>query len=321
MRVDLTHVSPPARRVAEQYLERVAESLCAVDPALAAETVDSLAAHVASELDAGSSEEDALRVVEALGAPDEFAAELCAAARSSETLRTSGSVLGMPFDVGLPSIEKAAARWWNPADRRLFVPRLFGIGWDLNFGALAVYLHLIEPDAEDEPFSLVSDRAFLVAALVPVALTAAVLGSYLALRGALPAELPSHWDIQGRPDEYWPARTAFMVPFLFGLVPTVWAVWTNAMRRPALSRAVTIGFASMFSSLGVAIWLLTLLTVFGDVAAWTPPTLILGSFVVPMAVLTGLARRGRRGEIEHDRARAVRSQEADEARFDERRGQ
>jgi uncharacterized membrane protein len=34
------------------------------------------------------------------------------------------------------------ARWWNPRSRRLFTPKSFGWGYDINVAALLRRLHL-----------------------------------------------------------------------------------------------------------------------------------------------------------------------------------
>ena len=49
---------------------------------------------------------------------------------------SSGTILGMPYDWRRPTAARVKSRLWNPADSRLFVPRVFGIGWDLNFARL-----------------------------------------------------------------------------------------------------------------------------------------------------------------------------------------
>jgi hypothetical protein len=48
-----------------------------------------------------------------------------------------GRLAKMPYDLRTPTPERVAARWWNPADRRLFTPKAFGWGYDLNFYWLA----------------------------------------------------------------------------------------------------------------------------------------------------------------------------------------
>ncbi|HLI39943.1 MAG TPA: DUF5808 domain-containing protein [Streptosporangiaceae bacterium] len=44
---------------------------------------------------------------------------------------------GMPYDWRKPTEERAAARLWNPGDRRLFTPKSFGWGYTVNFYWLA----------------------------------------------------------------------------------------------------------------------------------------------------------------------------------------
>lgn len=48
-----------------------------------------------------------------------------------------GHVAGVPYDFRKPSVERTKARWWNPEDRRLFTPKAYGMGYDLNFYWLA----------------------------------------------------------------------------------------------------------------------------------------------------------------------------------------
>jgi uncharacterized membrane protein len=43
-----------------------------------------------------------------------------------------GRFLKVPYDWREPTDEKVEARWWNPHDRRLFTPKVFGWGYDLN---------------------------------------------------------------------------------------------------------------------------------------------------------------------------------------------
>ena len=43
-----------------------------------------------------------------------------------------GTVIGVPYDWRRPTAARLRARWWNPADPRLFTPKSFGWGFDLN---------------------------------------------------------------------------------------------------------------------------------------------------------------------------------------------
>jgi hypothetical protein len=48
----------------------------------------------------------------------------------------TGKFLGVPYDWRRPTVERVKSRVWNPAEPRLFVPRAFGWGWDVNFARL-----------------------------------------------------------------------------------------------------------------------------------------------------------------------------------------
>ncbi|HEU5003089.1 MAG TPA: DUF5808 domain-containing protein [Actinomycetota bacterium] len=44
-----------------------------------------------------------------------------------------GKFLGMPYDWRKPTAARVKSRMWNPADPRLFTPRSYGWGYDMNF--------------------------------------------------------------------------------------------------------------------------------------------------------------------------------------------
>ncbi|MGC4943520.1 DUF5808 domain-containing protein [Kribbella sp. DT2] len=48
----------------------------------------------------------------------------------------TGKFLGVPYDWRRPTWERAKARMWNPDEPRIFTPRSYGWGWDLNFARL-----------------------------------------------------------------------------------------------------------------------------------------------------------------------------------------
>ncbi|MFI5776764.1 DUF5808 domain-containing protein [Nocardia sp. NPDC051570] len=43
-----------------------------------------------------------------------------------------GTFAGLPYDWRRPTAARIRARWWNPDDRRLFTPKSYGWGYDLN---------------------------------------------------------------------------------------------------------------------------------------------------------------------------------------------
>jgi hypothetical protein len=48
-----------------------------------------------------------------------------------------GRLARMPYDLRPPTRERIRARMWNPLDRRLFTPKAFGWGYDINLYWLA----------------------------------------------------------------------------------------------------------------------------------------------------------------------------------------
>lgn len=294
----LQQVSPEAALAVERYLAEVREAMHASEPDVIDDTVEGLLEHLSGMLDEASTSDDAQAAIAELGPIETFST---GSGQVRTAPRGSGTLLGMPYDVRMPTADRIASRWWNPQDTRLFMPRAFGIGWDLNFGAVAVRLNLIEPDAEDEPFAEVNDGAFMVAVAVPLVLTGTMLMSYLWLLPELPAQLPTHWGISGQPDGWSSRAWAFGMLFMLALLPTVYALQAVARRGSPLRRAVSVAFASLFAALSVSLWTLTLVSIFtGFSAPWFPFALIMGAVLVPAAVLVVLARIGRAAEIRSD---------------------
>jgi hypothetical protein len=54
----------------------------------------------------------------------------------------TGRYLGMPYDWRRPTAVRFKSRWWNPKDRRVFTPKWFGWGYDVNLYEVARRLHL-----------------------------------------------------------------------------------------------------------------------------------------------------------------------------------
>ena len=44
-----------------------------------------------------------------------------------------GRFAGVPYDFRRPTVARVRSRLWNQDDRRLFTPRAFGWGYDVNF--------------------------------------------------------------------------------------------------------------------------------------------------------------------------------------------
>jgi hypothetical protein len=54
----------------------------------------------------------------------------------------TGKYLGLPYDWRRPTWERVQSRWWNPKDRRIFTPKAFGWGFDINLYQVARLLGL-----------------------------------------------------------------------------------------------------------------------------------------------------------------------------------
>lgn len=54
----------------------------------------------------------------------------------------TGKFLGVPYDWRRPTVARAKSRWWNTEDRRIFTPKTFGWGFDVNMAEVARRLRL-----------------------------------------------------------------------------------------------------------------------------------------------------------------------------------
>lgn len=51
-------------------------------------------------------------------------------------MKKTGTYLGIPYDWRRPTVARLKQRWWNPKDRRVFTPKTFGWGYDINLARL-----------------------------------------------------------------------------------------------------------------------------------------------------------------------------------------
>lgn len=66
-----------------------------------------------------------------------------------------GSVLLVPYDFRFPTSDRIRDTFWNPYEKRIFVPIVFGLGWTINFFSFFEVLGIIhQPDASEETFLL-----------------------------------------------------------------------------------------------------------------------------------------------------------------------
>ena len=287
MIASLAELTPAAREVAQAYLDSAVADL---HPGLRESVADDLGAFLCDHLTAEASMADVRAVIEQAGPVSGETDHPSWFERFRSRLTSGVNPSGMDARI--------ARTWWNPADDRLFLPRAFGWGWDLNFGALAVRLGLIEADAEAEPFAATPEAAFRAAAAAPAVLAAATVLHYAVRGRELPDTLPSHWDIMGAPDRWTRRSSAVVTDLTATVVPAAMAVWAAGSGRPRVNRAGTIAGATALATAGAAV---TVWRTLGDrPRPLAGPGLAIAVSGAAGAVLFGLARAGRAAEIRQD---------------------
>lgn len=111
------------------------------------------------------------------GLPEDYAASL------NDQFADSGrsdTILGIPNSL-TRGIGRRMAGTFNPSDPHLIVPRVLGLGWTLNMGAVAVKLGMLNPDdVDDEILADAADHlgAAQLAAAVPIVLAAVATAGF-----------------------------------------------------------------------------------------------------------------------------------------------
>ncbi len=176
-----------------------------------------------------------------LGTPSEYAAALRAAfVTDDEPTSEQGTVFGVPYDTRGATDAGVRGRIWAPSEPRILVPRLLGLGWTVNLGALAVRLGLLRPDDwDDETLGAVDPRLLTALRYAPGVWAAiAVAVSVRTWRRGEP--VPTQWTGWGRP-ERWSKPSAALLPAALGAGFAVWAssptTGDDRMIRPAVGTA------------------------------------------------------------------------------------
>lgn len=288
MITSLHELSPATREAAIAWLDASADAVGAdLRDAVRAELEDAVREH----LHPASTPDDLAAVITHLG-------PVSAEADNHDPL--VGSFAGIPFDLRTPTGERLKAAWWNPTDERLLVPKAFGAGWDLNVGALAVRLGLIEPDAEDVPFASTPSWAFGAAAALPLTLAAAVVAHYAVRGGQLPERLPQHWNLAGASDRWVSRRTASASDIATAALAAGAATWAATAARSHGTRAGVLAASSLAGTLVASV---TVLRSAPDKPRWwAGPALATGALLASSGTLLGLALAGRNAERRRDLA-------------------
>lgn len=62
---------------------------------------------------------------------------------SDSDRRRTGTFMGVPYDWRRPTLARLRERWWNRDDPRVFTPKPFGCGHDINLARLLQLLGLL----------------------------------------------------------------------------------------------------------------------------------------------------------------------------------
>ncbi|MCO5225627.1 MAG: DUF5808 domain-containing protein, partial [Thermomicrobiales bacterium] len=140
-----------------------------------------------------------------LGDPADYANAARNAFVSEKTTDEPQAHLG-PVTVDFRGLTNSAvrSRLWDPTNPRIFTSKIFGIGWDINLGAIAVKLGLLRPDDyDDEAVRAIPPTIWRCSTGYPVVLS--VIAACQTLRGrssfgnALLAILPTIWSQRAVP--------------------------------------------------------------------------------------------------------------------------
>ncbi len=289
----------------DQYFTRFRLAVLAAGAHVDDDTVADLRAHVVDSVGGTGSLADVTRVLAELGTPQALAVEVAASGLPGDGtprtgIRSHGRLLGVPYDLRVPSSAREASRWWNPLDRRILVPKSWGVGWSVNVGALAVRTGAVRPDDEDVPFGAASPRTVAATLAAPVAVLAAVATLAAVTWRRLPPTVPTRWSLSGEVTDH--GRRGPTVLGLIGLaaVPTAMAASVHARRRPALDRVAASAESLLLAMTALSVLAQTVHTARGRSSVW-PLWLGRGaSAALPFALLVGVSREGRTAEQRHD---------------------
>ncbi|WP_205529151.1 DUF5808 domain-containing protein [Microbacterium halotolerans] len=245
--------------------------------------------------------------VEALGAPEDYAGELLDALASDVPADEPHlRVLGLPVETRGPVSAKVRSRTWNPESSRLVVPRLLGVGWTLNLGALAVRLRLIRPDdATSEVLDQVPERTVRAAQLAPLLTAGAAAGALALTWKRMPDRVASRFDILGRQNRT-SSKLSMLGSLALGIVPALWAVRRQASVEDRLVSAASATTLAAVSASVVAASILSARQPRGRWGLLVPTGLILGVTaslgVIVLPLRAGLRRAWRNAKVTSDRA-------------------
>ncbi|OIQ81775.1 hypothetical protein GALL_364440 [mine drainage metagenome] len=292
-----------AETVVDEYFARLARATAASRTEISAEELTELRTHIQDRLSATrGTAADAARVLDELGTPESLARAFADAAEdpASAGRSSTGRLLSVPYDVRPPTADRVALRVWNPTDPRVLVPKAFGMGWTINFGALAVKAHLVRPDDEDDAFAAVPEGVVTATLAAPIAVLVAFGVLAATAWSGLPATVPVHWNGAGHVDGYSSRGAAVLGLALLAVVPVLAAVWVHARRRAPFNRVVASAVSLAFAVMSVAFLAQTVVSARGGTGMWATWIGIGGFLILPFLLLVATSRLGSAAERRRD---------------------
>jgi hypothetical protein len=300
-------LSAESVELVETYFKRVHGALLVAAAGECEDTVDDLREHVYEELaETAGTPADVARVLAEFGPPEALAAqcadvslEVVTPQEPEKASKLSGTLLGVPYELRPPTGDRVT-RMWDPMNPHVLVPRVWGAGWDINFGALAVRLGMVRPDDEDVPFASVPERYLAIAWIVPLVFAAAFAAMVALYQAGLPDQVAVHWGINGAADRFDAKSTALVWPVLITLIGlvSVGSAWIR--RRPPLNRAAAGALATLLCSISAFAYGQTVWTSLGHPGNALMIAGVASCLVLPFVLLVTLSRVGRAAEVRRD---------------------
>jgi hypothetical protein len=76
-----------------------------------------------------------------------------------EKRKWHGRILYIPYDFRKPTLERVKETYWNPYEKRVIVPMVFGMGWTINLYSFFENLGFIHwPGQSEENFLMPNKR-------------------------------------------------------------------------------------------------------------------------------------------------------------------
>lgn len=276
------------------YLAEVRSALIGLPTTERDEAVADLEANLGADVERrGGNKAAEYAAIADLGTPAEYAAAVREAlGADSLSPQPQGRVLGMPYEFRSPTAGRVMERIWNPADPRVMMPRTWGVGWTVNFGAIAVRLGLARPDdLEERPFENLSSAAVSAAVAVPVFFGLVAAGLGLAFFSRMPARVPVHFNGAGVADGWGPKTLAIGIPVAVALgLPVLVLGWRMARGSSRGTIAIASTILAFSGALSTVIVGYTVANVVAGVTGWWLGLLVLATLAVPAAMFYGLAR-------------------------------